>query len=61
VTDEQLVRRAAVAGGVATAPGVVAVVGWASHWNAYTNLSLTLGSFVLWYTLVAATRKRETP
>lgn len=44
-------RETAICGGVATAPLVAGIIGWASHWNAYTNLTLTLGAAVLWLTL----------
>lgn len=42
---------AAAAGGIATTPLVLGIVGWASSWNAYTNLILTLSSGVMWLAL----------
>lgn len=30
---------------------LVAAFGWGNHWNAYTNLSFTLGDIVLWAVL----------
>lgn len=39
---------AALCGALAWTPGLLAIVGWASHWNAYTNLTLTLIAPVYW-------------
>lgn len=47
----------AVCGFIATLPWLVACVGWASHWNAYTNLFLTLGGGVLWLTFFKASQR----
>lgn len=44
-------------------PGLVsglATSGWIWHWNAYTNLSLTLGAVALWATYITAWRHRGT-
>lgn len=49
---------AAFCGGLATAPLVLGIVGWAIHWNAYTNLTMTLGGLVLWRVLIVAWRHR---
>ena len=42
---------AAVMGAIANAPLTISVVGWTQHWNAYTNLTLTLASAIWWVTL----------
>lgn len=47
---------AATMGGIAATPLVLAVVGWASHWNAYTNLTLTLCGVLFWIVLWTAWR-----
>lgn len=41
----------ALTGLLATAPWLLACVGWAAHWNAYINLSFTFAGFVLWLTV----------
>lgn len=35
----------------------MAVAGWLSHWNAYTNLALTMGAMVLTITLLVGRRE----
>lgn len=49
---------AAVCGGLATSPFVVGIVGWFQHWNAYTNLYLTLSGPQLWFVVLHAWRDR---
>ncbi len=36
---------AAAVGAIVWTPFLLAVVGWANHWNVYYNLLLTLGGF----------------
>lgn len=48
---------AAACGAVAWTPGIVAIFGWANHWNAYTNLANTLACVVFWVLLWKAWRK----
>ena len=45
---------AALCGGIATAPLVVGIVGWAQSWNVHTNLTYTLGWAVFAVGLLAA-------
>lgn len=47
---------AATCGAIAATPLVLAVVGWASSWNAYTNLTLTLSGVLFWIVLWRAWR-----
>lgn len=44
---------------IAVSPTVLAVIGWALHWNAYINLFLSLGGGVLWITFLVAWRANQ--
>jgi hypothetical protein len=44
----RMLRMSVIAGAIAATPTVLAIIGWASHWNAYVNLTLTLVSLVYW-------------
>lgn len=43
-------------GAIAVTPLVLAIVGWASRWNAYMNLMLTLSGVLFWIVLWVAWR-----
>ena len=58
MSESAMIRRAFLAGLVASVPWIIAAFGWAAHWNAYINLAATFGGVVLILTGLASTNDR---